>query len=112
MEPEVFISYFCTLEHRMKKRIGHPMNEMKKRNKNVMNSLLTVKSKHDMLLKNAINALEQLKSSEQDVLMMKKRSALNEATNSMQLHEMQRKRINKKRKLTHIVKQKLGNEVF
>jgi hypothetical protein len=89
------------------------MNEMKRRNKNIKNNLLTAKNKHDTLLKNAINALEQLRSSEQDVLMMKKRSALNEATNNMPLsNKMQRKRRNKKRTLMHIVKRNLGNEVI
>ena len=103
---------FFTLEHRMKKRIGRPMNEMKRRSKNIKNYLLTSKYKHETLLKNAINALEQLKSSEQDVLMMKKRRALNEAIEYIQLNELQRNRRNKKRTTMHIVKRNLEDEVI
>ena len=57
------------------KRVGRPMNEMKRSKYNLSHEkrLDNVKSRHDNLLKDAINALEMLKLSEQELLMMKKK---------------------------------------
>ena len=57
------------------KRVGSPMNEMKrsKIDSIIESRLNNVRSKHDTLLKDAINALEMLKMSEQDLLMMKRK---------------------------------------
>ena len=57
------------------KRVGTPMHEMKrsKIDSIIENRLNNVRSRHEDLLKDAINALEMLKMSEQDLLMMKRK---------------------------------------
>ena len=57
------------------KRVGSPMNEMKrsKYTSGIVKHDYNVPSRHDNLLKDAINALEMLKLSEQELLMMKKK---------------------------------------
>ena len=59
----------------MRKRVGAPMNEMKrsKFTEDVEKRLNNAKTRHDELLKDAINALEMLKLSEQGLLMMKRK---------------------------------------
>ena len=66
------------------KRVGSPMNEMKrsKIDSIIESRLNNVRSRHDNLLRDAINALEMLKMSEQDLLMMKRKR--NRAQNSDQ----------------------------
>ena len=57
------------------KRVGSPMNEMKrsKYTSGIEKHNYNARSRHDNLLKDAINALEMLKLSEQELLMMKKK---------------------------------------
>ena len=68
------------------KRVGSPMNEMKrsKIDSIIESRLNNVRSRHDNLLKDAINALEMLKMSEQDLLMMKRKR--NGVQNSDQIY--------------------------
>ena len=57
------------------KRVGSPMNEMKRSKypSGIEKHDYNMRSRHDNLLKDAINALEMLKLSEQELPMMKKK---------------------------------------